>query len=105
MSSIMKLIPGFKGFSTDKVDTKLLNRQEAIINSMTKQERAFPKILNASRKKRIAKGCCLEVEDVNKLLKQFLTMQKMMKKFAKFGNMPMSGIPNSIDKNFLKKML
>jgi signal recognition particle subunit SRP54 len=105
MSSMLKLIPGLKGFSADKVDAKLLNRQEAIINSMTKQEREFPKILNASRKKRIAKGCCLGVEDVNKLLKQFLTMQKMMKKFGKFGNMPMSGLPNSIDKNFLKKML
>ena len=101
MSGIMHLIPGLKNSSTKSFDTKLLNRQEAIINSMTKQERAFPKILNASRKKRIAKGCCLDVEDVNKLLKQFFAMQKIMKKF---GNMPMSGLIDSIDKNFLKKM-
>ena len=60
---------------------------EAIINSMTPQERRFPAILKASRKQRIAKGSGTSVQEVNKLLKQFTQMQKMMKRFKKSGNL------------------
>ena len=67
------------------MDDKLLGRQVAIINSMTPQERRFPKMINGSRKKRIAAGSGLAVPDVNRLLKQHLQMQKMMKKVAKGG--------------------
>ena len=59
----------------------------AIINSMTSLERRLPKVINGSRKKRIAKGSGTQIQDVNKLLKQFTQMQKMMKKFSKPGAM------------------
>jgi len=67
------------------MDDKLLNRQIAIINSMTPDERKFPKSINGSRKKRIAAGAGQAVPDVNRLLKQHLQMQKMMKKVSKGG--------------------
>lgn len=62
-----------------------LNRQIAIINSMTPSERRFPKTINGSRKRRIANGSGLQIQDVNRLLKQHLQMAKMMKKMAKGG--------------------
>ncbi len=64
------------------VDDKQLNRIEAIITSMTNAERAKPSIINPSRKKRIAAGSGTKVEEVNRLLKQFDQMQKMMKQFT-----------------------
>jgi signal recognition particle subunit SRP54 len=67
------------------VDTKMLKRQVAIINSMTLSERQFPKTINGSRKKRIASGSGLQVQDVNRLLKQHVQMQKTMKKMGKGG--------------------
>jgi signal recognition particle subunit SRP54 len=67
------------------VDSKMLKRQVAIINSMTLSERRFPKTINGSRKKRIASGAGLQVQDVNRLLKQHLQMQKTMKKMGKGG--------------------
>jgi len=67
------------------VDEKALVRIEAIINSMTRGERYNPKIVNGSRKKRIAKGSGTSVEDINRLLKQFFQMQKIFKNMAKFG--------------------
>jgi signal recognition particle subunit SRP54 len=67
------------------VDSKMLKRQVAIINSMTLSERKFPKTINGSRKKRIASGAGLQVQDVNRLLKQHLQMQKSMKKMGKGG--------------------
>jgi len=74
-----------------KVDTnageKELKTIEAIINSMTPEERKNPKILNASRKKRIAKGSGTSVQDINKLLKNYEEMKKLMKMFKK-GKMP-----------------
>ncbi|MCH8334288.1 MAG: signal recognition particle protein, partial [Proteobacteria bacterium] len=60
-------------------------RQIAIINSMTAGERCFPKSINGSRKRRIAKGAGQEIQDVNRLLKQHLQMQKMMKKLSRGG--------------------
>lgn len=62
------------------VDDKMLVKMEVIIGSMTKRERKFPAVINGSRKKRIASGAGVEVQDINRLLKQFEQMQKMMKK-------------------------
>jgi len=70
----------------DKVNDKELARQIAVINSMTHQERRFPDLIKGNRKKRIAAGCGQQLQDVNRILKQYLMMQKMMKKF-KSGNM------------------
>jgi signal recognition particle subunit SRP54 len=67
------------------MDEKSMKRQIALINSMTARERRYPAIIDGSRKRRIAAGAGLEVPEVNKLLKQFLTMQKMMKKVSKGG--------------------
>jgi signal recognition particle subunit SRP54 len=67
------------------IDEKMLARQEAVILSMTKKERMHPKLINASRRIRIAKGAGVQVQDVNRLLKQQQQMQDMMKKFKKLG--------------------
>jgi signal recognition particle subunit SRP54 len=67
------------------MDEKALKRQIAVIDSMTPGERRFPKVINGSRKRRIAAGAGVQVQDVNRLLKQHLQMQKMMKKFGKGG--------------------
>jgi signal recognition particle subunit SRP54 len=67
------------------IDAKMLKRQVAIINSMTPAERRFPKTINGSRKKRIAGGSGLQIQDVNRLLKQHMQMQKTMKKMGKGG--------------------
>lgn len=80
-------------------DDKQLKRQIALINSMTPAERRFPKTINGSRRKRIAAGSGLQVQDVNRLLKQFTQMEKMMKKMARGGmkkmlrGMPGGGMP------------
>jgi signal recognition particle subunit SRP54 len=66
-------------------DDQQLKRQIALINSMTPAERRFPKTINGSRRKRIAAGSGLQVQDVNRLLKQFTQMEKMMKKMARGG--------------------
>ncbi len=68
------------------IDTgEKLDALEAIIHSMTLKERRDPDILNASRRRRIAAGCGMEVQDVNRLIKQFREAQKMMKMFQKTG--------------------
>ena len=67
------------------VDDGAINRMVAIINSMTAQERAFPDVIKGSRRRRIAAGSGMQVQDVNRLLKQFMQMQKMMKKMSKGG--------------------
>ncbi len=85
-SQILGMMPGMDRKMLDQVDTeenaKKLVHTEAIIQSMTPEERRNPKIIAASRKIRIAKGCGLQVYDVNQLLKQFADMQKMMKQFT-----------------------
>ena len=87
LSSVMKMIPGLnkltKGIGSDTMNDGAIKTQLAIISSMTKDERKFPKILNASRKIRIADGSGTKVQDINKLVKQFLMMQKMFKKAGK----------------------
>ncbi len=86
----------------DAANEKQFGQQIAIINSMTPQERRFPKTINGSRKKRIARGAGLQIQDVNRLLKQHLQMEKMMKKVSKGGmkklmrGMPGSGMPPGI---------
>jgi signal recognition particle subunit SRP54 len=83
LSSLMKMIPGVSNaLNGVNVDDKALIRIEAIINSMTKEERKNPKILNGRRRLRIAKGSGTSVQEVNKLVKQFEEMQKMMKMFS-----------------------
>jgi signal recognition particle subunit SRP54 len=89
LESLLTKIPLPGGMSADKlagqVDRKALRRQVAIINSMTAAERRFPKIINGSRRQRIAAGAGVSVPDVNRLLKQHEQMQKMMKRFSKGG--------------------
>ena len=78
-----------KGVSMDE---KSLVKTEAMINSMTKQERASPQILNGSRRKRIASGSGTSIQDVNRLVKQFEMMQKMVKEFSRLDPHKMSKI-------------
>ncbi|KGX88474.1 signal recognition particle protein [Pontibacillus litoralis] len=85
LDELLGMIPGadkMKGLKNVQVDEKQLNHVEAIIKSMTKQEREDPGIINASRKKRIAKGSGRNVSEVNRLLKQFTDMKKMMKQMT-----------------------
>ncbi len=98
LKSIISKIPGIAQKVNDEdIDDRQIDRLCAIILSMTKKERQKPDILNASRKKRIAKGSGMKVEDVNSLLKRFEQMQKMVKQFSgaksKKGLMKMAGLP------------
>jgi len=88
LENLLKLIPGARkmGLDSIKIDPKDMARVEAIVLSMTQQERRHPEIIKASRKTRIAKGCGLSVQEVNKLLTQFEQMKKMMKQMSS-GNM------------------
>jgi len=80
LESILSMIPGVGSqLKNAKVDTKAFSRTEAIINSMTLQERQKPNILNGSRRKRIANGSGTRVQDVNQLIKQYEQMKKMIK--------------------------
>ncbi len=79
MEQLVGMIPGGANLKDAKIDEKQLDRTAAIIRSMTPKERVHPNILNASRRQRIAKGSGTKVEDVNRLLKQFDQMQKMIK--------------------------
>lgn len=83
MDSILRLIPGLGNVNMGEVDDKQLKRVEAIIFSMTPKERKNAKILNSSRKKRIARGDGTNVADVNRLLNQLNQMNKMMKQMKK----------------------
>ena len=89
ISQLFGMLPGQLGAVAKTVDANEAEQQlknvEAIIDSMTPAERKDPKILNASRRRRIAKGCGKQVEDVNRLMKQFRDIQKMMKTFQKSG--------------------
>ena len=67
------------------IDEKQFTRTEAIILSMTKEERAKPDLINPSRKRRIAAGCGMKVEDVNRLIKQYESMRQMMKQMKGLG--------------------
>jgi signal recognition particle subunit SRP54 len=98
LDEILKMLPGankIKGLENAKVDEGQMARVEAIIQSMTVQEKTTPEIMNSNRKKRIAKGSGTTIQDVNRLLKQFEDMKKMMKQMSgmsqkgkKKGSMP-----------------
>jgi signal recognition particle subunit SRP54 len=89
ISQILEMMPGNMGQMARAVDPKDAEKQlkqtEAIINSMTSQERRFPDILNASRRRRIASGSGTQVQDVNRLIKQYRDIKKLMKTFQKSG--------------------
>ena len=87
MEQLMGMIPGAGKLKGLKVDNNAFVQIEAIINSMTPRERAKHNIINASRKRRIAQGSGTRVNDINKLLKQFAQMQKMMKKVSRGGGL------------------
>ncbi|HQZ13510.1 MAG TPA: signal recognition particle protein [Devosia sp.] len=96
MGSLMNLMPGMgqmkKAMAGANIDEKVFDRQIAIINSMTKAERANPDLLNAKRRIRIAGGSGTKVEDVNKLMKQHRQMADMMKKVSKGGIGSLAGM-------------
>ena len=85
LQDILGMIPGVnnKALKSIQVDDKKLVRMEAILNSMTTKERVHPSVLNGSRRKRIAKGSGTSVQEVNKLIKQYMQTRKMMKSFSK----------------------
>ena len=87
MKGMMGMIPGFgkisKQIDSAKIDDKILSKQIALISSMTKKEKAYPQILQASRKKRIAFGAGQDVSDLNKLIKMHRQMSDMMKKIGR----------------------
>ena len=88
LENVLKMIPGLGSkIKHLKVDEDRFKRIEAVINSMTPKERANPKIINGSRKKRIARGSGTSIMEVNKVLKQYQEMKKMMKKMKKSGKM------------------
>ncbi len=101
-SSILKLIPGMNQFKDIKVDDKEFDKIEAIICSMTKQEKKNTKLLNASRRQRIAKGSGTTVQDINKFIKSFETTQVMMKKMQN-NKGGMRKLMNGINPDDLKK--
>ena len=90
ISAMLDKLPGMGGLAQAaqaRVDTKMFVRMEAIINSMTPRERRDPDMLNGSRKRRITEGSGTTIQDLNRLLKQFKQMQKMMKKMGNKGAM------------------
>jgi len=90
MSSMLDKLPGMGqqlGNIKDKVNDKMFVQMEALINSMTSAERRNPDVINGSRKKRISAGAGLQIQDLNRLLKQHKQMQKMMKKMTAKGGM------------------
>ena len=101
-SSILKMIPGFSAMKDVKVDDKEFVRIEAIICSMTKEERRNPKVLNGSRRLRIAKGSGTTVEQINKFMKSFEMTQKLMKQMT--SGKGMNKLMKGIDMNKLKDM-
>ena len=105
VSGIMSMLPGIskaqKMMAENKINDDVIKHQIAIINSMTKEERLTPDLIKASRKIRIASGSGKKVQDVNRLLKQFLQSQKMMKRMKSMGK---SGLPNDFMEKFKGKL-
>ena len=86
LSSLLGMIPGVSSqMKNARIDDNAFVKVEAVINSMTNQERQNPKVLNGNRRKRIARGSGTSIQDVNKLIKQFNEMKKMMSHFSKHG--------------------
>ncbi len=97
VSGLLSMMPGVskaqKLMAENKISNSMIDKQIAIISSMTKKEKADPDIIKASRKIRISKGSGTKVQDVNRLLKQFLQSQKMMKRMKSMGK---GGIPSDL---------
>lgn len=110
LGGVMGMLPGAKkakaALDASNMDDKAIKRQEAIISSMTKKERAKPAILNASRRKRIAAGAGVEVSEVNKVLKMHKQMAGMMKKMGKGGMKGLMGAMGGmgVSQNDIAKM-
>ena len=102
-SSLLKMIPGMNQLKDIKVDDKEFERIESIICSMTKAERKNPRILNGSRRLRIAKGSGTTVQDINKFIKSFEMTQKMMKQMQS-NKGGMRKLMKNIDEDTLKNM-
>ena len=106
IGGLMGMLPGVgkmkKQIAEANIDDRAIVRQEAIILSMTLQERRNPKVLNAKRRKRIAAGSGTSVQDVNRLLKQFQQMSKMMKKMGKSG---MKGMMPGMNSDMMGAMM
>lgn len=101
LESLLDKLPGMGNVNPaalkGQADERQLRRQIAIINSMTPDERRFPKTINGSRKRRIASGSGVQVQDVNRLLKQYGQMEKMMKRFSRGGlKRLMRGMPGGM---------
>jgi signal recognition particle subunit SRP54 len=100
LGGVMNMLPGVQKMKAQlanaNVDEKMVGRQTAIIRSMTKKERRDAKLLNGSRKRRIASGSGTTVEEVNRLVKQFMEMSRVMKQMGKLGQKGMmrTGIGN-----------
>lgn len=93
LESILGMIPGVKSMKGLQVDESQFMVVESIIDSMTPSERQVPRIINGSRRRRIAQGCGRSVQDVNRLINQFEQMQKMIKRFGKKGHKFPGGFP------------
>lgn len=93
LESVLGMIPGMKSIKGLQVDENQFVVVESIIDSMTPAEREVPRIINGSRRRRIAQGCGRTVQDVNRLLNQFEQMQKMIKRFGKKGPKFPGGFP------------
>ena len=102
-SSILKMIPGMANIKDLKVDDKEFVRIESMINSMTKEERRNPKLLNGSRRVRIAKGSGTTVQQINQFMKTFEMTQKMMKKMQDGKNM--KKMMKNFNQNDLKNLM
>jgi len=100
MEGVMSMLPGVnkmkEQMKNSSIDEKMLTSSEAIILSMTKEERKNPKVISGSRRKRIAEGSGVDVSKINKLLKQFRMMSEMMKKMSKGKKIPSGAIPDEI---------
>jgi len=100
MEGVMSLLPGVSKMKAQmdnaSIDEKMLIENEAVILSMTKQEKANPKIISGSRRKRISQGSGVDVSKINKLLKQFKMMSDMMKKMSQGKKIPSGTIPDEI---------
>ena len=102
-SSLLKMIPGMNKFGDIKVDDKEFDRIEAIICSMTKKEKQNTKLLNASRRQRIAKGSGTTVQDINKFINSYEMTRKLMKKMQN-NKGGMKNMMKNLDMNSLKGM-
>jgi len=100
MEGVMSLLPGVSKIKSQmndsSIDERMLVENEAVILSMTSQEKENPKIISGSRRKRIAQGSGVDVSKINRLLKQFKTMSEMMKKMSQGKKIPSGVIPDEI---------